>query len=419
MRLHEISNVWTFVYKSCMILADDSPSGSPMVDIDSFSFTKETNVAKRGRPKKNEKSKTDAKCDEIDLTEYPVPTKRSKRSADRFDQKVTETIELGGDSNSNSSPNDEPPDILQEIRNSYEEKAAAPKRGRRKKGDPPAPKRLTYRQALKLTLQNPSPKKGKSPKKKKSPAKRKSPQKRAAAPVPLPTPFATSRPSSTAIDLTGEVVLTDKHSSAPLFQKQVSQPQEKAAEPMEEESDSDLDLDLDSIRVKVKTDKGIEVFKTRQHQSFQHIFASLAKKANEPLSKILIYNGDKRISVDDTPHSINCRISTVLKMSIMSTSVSESLGATSKKEQIEIKFQWDKERVDYRSARNKLENSLVLKVSKLDTFKVIAEMLCEKLKIDSTRLVMSFDGEQVDMNETPADLEFDGGETMDCKISAV
>lgn len=368
----------------------------------------------------------DASQDAIDLTDYEVPVKRSKRAADKFSRQSQETIEIGMevDSPEPQAPA-EPADILQEIRNSYEEtQANKPKQAsRRKKGDPPAPKRLTYKQALKVVQLTPtSAKKAKSPpKKRKSPAKRASAPSRvtSAPPRELPPPTSSYRSASTAIDLTGEVELTDKHSSAPLFQKHVPVQKPKVPVVDESESDIDLDLDLDTVRVKVQTEKGIESFPTRQHQNFHHIFSALAKKANVSVTKILIYNGDTRVNLDDTPHSVGVKFSTIFRMSVMNIEMRESIddSAASKRNQIEIKFQWDKDKVDYRSARNKLENSLMLKVSKLDTFKSIIDMLCEKLKIESSRVTLSFDGDEVVKTETPEDLEFDGGETMDCKIT--
>lgn len=383
----------------------DSPVDSPVVSEKELTITNAQKLKKDNRRRKVKiKTRYDALDDSIDLTnsattENEIPRKRSKRSADKFSKNAEDVIVLG-----ESQPS-QVPDILQTIRDSYEEKLAQPKTRGRKKANG-GPKRLTYKQALKAM----EPTTSKSP--------RKSPKKRTFPPVTSVVPQP-SRSSSSAIDLTGEVELTDKHSSAPLFQKQVSQPISEPEKDMTDDSDIDLDLDLDVIKIKVKTDREIVIFPTRQHQNFHHIFSALGKKMNVPVSKIFIYNGDARVSCDDTPHSVNYKFSTILKMSVMKTEMRESLGAvTTKKDQIEIKFQWDKDRVDYRSARNKLENSMVIKVSKLDTFKTIVEMLGEKLKIDSSRISLSFDGDGVNINETPADLEFDGGETMDCKISS-
>lgn len=344
----------------------------------------------------------------IDLTgfvaDYLVPKKRSKRAADKYSKTAGDVIDLAG-----SQPTTSVPDILQTIRSSYEESLNQPKtRGRKKKDEV---KRLTYKQALKVIQPATASSKSKSKSPRRPPLPRKSPVKQTPVPNPAPT-------RSYDIDLTGEVELTDKHSSAPLFQKQaplqIQEPDNKTKD------DSDIDLDLDTIKIKVKTDRGIEIFPTREHQNFQHIFSALGSKANCPVSKILIYSGDKRISSDDTPHSINYKFSTILKMHMIKTEMRNSLSAvtSSKKDQIEIKFQWDKDKVDFRSSRNKLENSLLLKVSKIDTFKTIIGMLCEKLKIDSSRVSLSFDGDLIDKNETPEVLEFDGGETMDCKISS-
>lgn len=74
---------------------------------------------------------------------------------------------------------------------------------------------------------------------------------------------------------------------------------------------------------------------------------------------------------------------------------------------IELKFQSDK-----------WKKPITLKVSKVDTFKSFILSLCKQVNYKPEQITsLTFDGDNIDMNETPLDLDFEGGEMLDCRVS--
>lgn len=86
----------------------------------------------------------------------------------------------------------------------------------------------------------------------------------------------------------------------------------------------------------------------------------------------------------------------------------DSLKTKAKKENlIELKFQSDK-----------WKKPIALKVSRVGTFNSFIKNLCEQVKFKPEQFSLEFDGDDVDLNGTPMDLDFEGGEIMDCRIKA-
>jgi hypothetical protein len=54
---------------------------------------------------------------------------------------------------------------------------------------------------------------------------------------------------------------------------------------------------------------------------------------------------------------------------------------------------------------------------KEEKFENVLKKYCEKRELDFVKYIMEFDGEQVDVGETPVDLDLDGGEIFDVRFS--
>lgn len=58
----------------------------------------------------------------------------------------------------------------------------------------------------------------------------------------------------------------------------------------------------------------------------------------------------------------------------------------------------------------------MLKVSKTDSFQTIIEKLAEEVNHDPKKIKLSFDGDVLELNNSPADEGLEGGEIFDCKL---
>lgn len=73
--------------------------------------------------------------------------------------------------------------------------------------------------------------------------------------------------------------------------------------------------------------------------------------------------------------------------------------------EIEIKVQSDK-----------WSRPLKIKISKVEKFKVALDILAESVDFKVEQMKLIFDGDTIDINDTPMELEFEGGEIVDCRI---
>lgn len=238
-------------------------------------------------------------------------------------------------------------------------------------------------------------------------------------PKPTRTRSGASKPTvehvSPDVDLTGGT--TPPYSTSPMFQ------------PRKQYVDPNYDtFDIDSVNIKLKLDGKIEIHTIRQHQKFLDIFKAVADKHNISTTDVLIYNDSKRIHYDDTPHSIAYRASIFLseyyekhlkdpfnlRRCFLACRIMEQSGTVDSIEpfrrcrnenEIEIKVQSDK-----------WSRPLKIMISKVEKFKIALDIIAESVEFKVEQMRLIFDGETIDINDTPLDLEFEGGEIVDCKI---
>lgn len=76
----------------------------------------------------------------------------------------------------------------------------------------------------------------------------------------------------------------------------------------------------------------------------------------------------------------------------------------------------DENEIEIKVQSDKWSRPLKIKISKVEKFKVALDILAESVefRVDQMRLI--FDGDKIDINDTPMELEFEGGEIVDCQI---
>ncbi|CRK87995.1 CLUMA_CG001781, isoform A [Clunio marinus] len=312
--------------------------------------------------------------DLLDLTADYSPPVKTRRAADKLSVEILETVEIEDQpesSNNNSKTR---------RRSGRLSKVPIAKEVPKVKQAPKA-KKISYKEALNV-MNSSIPKLPETPK---------------------PSTMPVDRYSG--IDLTGDVSLGEMHSHAPLFQNKSIQKLKSATKVIVDDSDED-DMNLDSIKVKVKVNNKIQAHKYRQHQNFYDLYKIISEQNGIPLKDIFLYDNDKRLEHSDTPHSINYKITKILKCHVLEGN-EISLDKIQKKDQIVLKFQSDK-----------WKKPVTIQLSKFDTFKTAVCILCEKIPFKSEQITLSFVGDSVDMNQNSVDLDLDGGEIFDCYIKA-
>lgn len=384
----------------------EQPVGKPTVTA-SIDLCSVPEVVPRGRRRKALRNKTaDVSFDLTEGSQDLMPPKRSRRAADAVGE-VVATVEL--DSEPSQPPLNHSFNTSQESTASNDSSTSAKRGGRPRKGvakkappkkkapaEPkvPKPKRLTLKEALAVaSIVIPQPMGTPQP---------------APAPAPAAAPVLSPRQArnvarasrSSAVDLTGDIFLDSMHSSAPLFQKQPPKKQEEPAEDLDQSQEDD-----DAVRIKIKIKDKIKAFSFRRYQRFLDLYKQISEKEGIPVSSLFLYDGTKRIHAEDTPHSVDYKISTIYTCHVMS-GAKQPLTQLTGKDTIEIKFQSDK-----------WKKPVALKVSRMDTFTAIVGTLCEQVGFRPNQMSLRFDGDKIDLSETPIDLDFEGGEIVDCRVS--
>lgn len=192
---------------------------------------------------------------------------------------------------------------------------------------------------------------------------------------------------------------------------------------------SDLSFEENyELLIKIRWNGKIQKYPLRKHQRFGEIIEKLANEENVNANQIIMSVGDSTIvRAEDTPESINYNISMILRMILSFLSFLEFLLKTIKFLDGRIipsdaiaqpkgnkKARRDKNMIKVRLQADGLKNPVEIFIDKTRKFSSIRHTIAEALNIDSARLKLKFDGELIELDETPIDLDFDGGEMIDC-----
>ncbi|XP_063698548.1 DNA repair protein Rad60 [Culicoides brevitarsis] len=164
------------------------------------------------------------------------------------------------------------------------------------------------------------------------------------------------------------------------------------------------------MSIKLRWNGSIQKYPLRKYQHFQDLIEKLAKSENVEPSQVILTLGDSKIiQPQDTPDSIKYNISMILS----GRSISGELVPT---QTLNKKPKRDKNMIKIRVQSVEMKRPLEMYIDKTRKFAATRHTIAEELKIDSEKLRLKFDGELIDLDEAPVDLDFDGGEMIDCEI---
>lgn len=61
-----------------------------------------------------------------------------------------------------------------------------------------------------------------------------------------------------------------------------------------------------------------------------------------------------------------------------------------------------------------MKKPLIIEVDKTKNFFSVLYKCAEALQVEASQLRLEFDGEKIDLNEKPSDLDFEDGDIVDC-----
>lgn len=329
--------------------------------------------SKRGRSSNLQNSNNDEFLDLTNESIFPThgEKKKSRRKlADEIPVVIKEQIDLS---------NIPTPDLS--INSSTASSNSG--RGRKKAKKPKAPRKVSYKKALELLT---------------APIPEVVSKQNSIEFIPQASSTQRTRSSDFAVDLTGDVEMSDIHNKNPLFKKI---DKTKEVEEPEERFSLGLDDDIDLVNVNVKIKQKIKKYRIKMDQRFYDLFKMIAVDQDVPTDNVVLFNGEKRIFPEDTPDSINHRVSFIYTCRFMDSSNLQ----VNKKDRIEIKFQSDK-----------WKKPIALKVSRFEPFLSHIQLLCKEVNFKPEQFSLKFDGDDIDMKNSAIELEFEGGEIIDCRV---
>ncbi|XP_049544527.1 uncharacterized protein LOC125956557 [Anopheles darlingi] len=166
------------------------------------------------------------------------------------------------------------------------------------------------------------------------------------------------------------------------------------------------------MRIKVKWGTTIETFDHRRHQKFADIMAKLAAREKADTNRILLNIGDRIIYADDTPDTINYKTFQFISGRILKEKAPTgakngpaAAATASKAGLITLKLQLEKRK-----------EPLQIRIEKTQTMAVVIVKCAEELKCKPTKIRLYFDGDMVNSNSKPDDLELEGDEVLDVRL---
>ncbi|KAI8130933.1 Uncharacterized protein FF38_03608 [Lucilia cuprina] len=174
--------------------------------------------------------------------------------------------------------------------------------------------------------------------------------------------------------------------------------------------DISFDEDNPELNIKVNWKGKLESFKLRKYQKFSIIFTQLAERENISAENIVFNLNDRIIMTDDTPDSINYKIFHFIDGRVLKNRFNSpgAVTAATKKR--------DANKITLKIQSDKWKRPLQIDLMKTDKFRILYIKCAEELKVALDHLKLSFDGELLELNDTPADLDLEGGEAIDLRI---
>ncbi|XP_039445413.1 uncharacterized protein LOC120425087 [Culex pipiens pallens] len=179
------------------------------------------------------------------------------------------------------------------------------------------------------------------------------------------------------------------------------------------EADQSFDSENYELSLKIKWEGKIERFAHRKHQKFADLIEQLAKRAGSDASHVVLDINERIINPEDTPDSINYRISQFISGRVMQGKLADLFVGNrpnvtkpvANKNLIKLKVQSDR-----------WKHPLEVQIEKDRKMKLVVIKCAEQLKCAPGEIKLSFDGDPVELDSTPIDLDLEGGEILDLRF---
>ncbi|XP_058449122.1 DNA repair protein Rad60 [Malaya genurostris] len=188
--------------------------------------------------------------------------------------------------------------------------------------------------------------------------------------------------------------------------------------PTENKADYSFDSENYEMSIKIKWRGDIQRFVHRKYQKFSDLIAKLAEKVDADPSCIILDVNDRIIDPNDTPDSIDYKISQFITGRAVEQTVADMFAGKQQSKQAKpSKSSASKNSITLKLQSDKWKQPLHVQVEKTQKMSIVAIKAAEELKCKPAEIRLSFDGDLIDLDLTPLDLELEGDEVLDLRIS--
>lgn len=166
--------------------------------------------------------------------------------------------------------------------------------------------------------------------------------------------------------------------------------------------------DKDTYNMNVKVlwrSKTVHKFSMRNDETFHKIFHYFSDLGQVSEREILLMHKDQRVEPTNTPASLQLTVIDILEAGIVQVVQREVCREDMQEDVFNIKVQTLK------------KGSFVIPLRKEEHFKSLLKVCSEKLCIEEANIRLYFDGELIDLEDTPESLDMEQGTCIDLHIS--
>lgn len=167
---------------------------------------------------------------------------------------------------------------------------------------------------------------------------------------------------------------------------------------------ADLSFELENyeMSILIRWNGKYEKFTHRRHQKFEDIMKCLAEREKVDIKNICLDFEEKFLESDETPHSIDYKAGKFICGRVLALDNSKIQKAKKDPNLINIKIQ-----------SQSFKKPLSMKIMKNEPMKIVIIKLAEELKCKPEKIHFKFDGDKITGDQTPEDIEMEGGEILD------
>nr|XP_050869361.1 uncharacterized protein LOC127072742 isoform X1 [Vespula vulgaris] len=177
-------------------------------------------------------------------------------------------------------------------------------------------------------------------------------------------------------------------------------------------SDEDIEKD-ENFDVNVKIlwqSRTIHRLNIYNHDNFRKVFQYFANMENVSIEQILIMKKEKRINLTDTPSSIGLSIIDILEGGIVDADTISQNEYKNRKNSIE-------ENICQIKVQTANKESLMFPLKKNQQFKILIASCARQWGVNKSNIKLYFDGEAINVSDTPESLDLEQEACIDLCIS--